>query len=72
MDSATVFERTCSFVHSAIIKSNFRMELTCPLALASPSSERLSNACKTTGKAVRKLYSESALLAHRFLHRVGN
>ena len=62
MDRATVFERTCSFAHSAIIKSNCRMEITYPLASASPSSARLSNACTTTGKAVRKVYNESALL----------
>ena len=72
MDSATVFERTCSVAHSAIIKSNYRMELAYPLALESPPSARLSNACTTTGKAVRKVYNESALLAHRVSHRVRN
>ena len=68
VDSATVFERICSVAHSAIEKSNCRMELTYPLALLSPSSTRLSNACTTTGKAVLKVYNESALLAHRVSH----
>ena len=72
MDSATVFERICSVAHSAIEKSNCRMELTYPLALLSPSSTRLSNACTTTGKAALKVYNESALLAHRVSHRLCN
>ena len=62
VDSATVVERTCSVAYSAIVKSNCRMELTYPLAYA----------CTTTGKAVWKVYNESALLAHRVSHRVRN
>ena len=59
MDSATVFERICSVAHSAIEKSNCRMELAYPLALLSPSSTRLSNVCTTTGKAALKADTRS-------------
>lgn len=54
VDSRTVFERTCSAASSAIIRSNCRMELMYPLALASPFSARLSNACTTTGRLYGK------------------
>lgn len=54
VDSRTVFERRCSAASSAIIRSNCKMELMYPLALASPFSTRLSNACATTGRLCGK------------------